>query len=65
MELFILKLTGIICITILAIAIIIARKDDIEITSVFITIIFEIIALCIIYVPIEKMIELIEKLINI
>lgn len=64
MELFILKLVGIICVTILSIVIIIARKDDIEITSVIITIIFEIIAVCLIYGPIDSIVSLIENLIN-
>lgn len=64
MELFILKLVGIICVTILSIVIIIARKDDIEMTSVFIVIIFEILALCLIYIPMDSIIELIEKTIN-
>lgn len=62
MELFILKLVGIICVTILSIVIIIARKDDIEITSVVIVIIFEILALCVIYVPIDQIISLIENI---
>jgi len=62
MELFILKLVGIICSTILAITILITRKDDIGISAVIIAIIFEIIALFIIYTNFEQAISLIDSI---
>ncbi|MCI8546163.1 MAG: hypothetical protein HFJ44_02910 [Clostridia bacterium] len=64
MEILILKIIGIILVTLLSITIIVARKDDVEIISVVIAVIFEIIALCLIYIPMENVIALIEKIIN-
>lgn len=59
MNLFILKLVGIICTTVISLVIIIARKDDLEITSVILAIVFEIISYCIIYIDISEIIKLI------
>ncbi len=64
MEILILKIIGIILVTLLSITIIVARKDDVEIISVVIAVIFEIIALCLIYISMENVIALIEKIIN-
>lgn len=64
MELVILKIIGIILVTLLSITIIVARKDDVEIISVIIAVVFEIIALCLIYIPMNDVIILIEKIIN-
>jgi len=62
MELFILKLAGTICATILAITIVITRKDDIGISAIIIAIILEIVALCIIYIDFEQVILLINTI---
>ena len=64
MEILILKIIGIILVTLLSITIIVARKDDVEIISVVIAVIFEILSLCLIYIPMENVIALIEKIIN-
>ena len=62
MEEFVLKIIGIISVTIFAITIVVARKDDIDIWSVLIASIFEILAIFIIYMPINNIIQLIEKI---
>lgn len=64
MEVFVLKLMGIICITLFAITIVISRRDDIEITSVVIATIFELLGIIFIYVPISEIITLISELIK-
>ena len=60
MEVFILKLIGIICVTTLAMTIIIARKNDTDIWAIVIATIFEILGLLIIYMPIEQIIVLLK-----
>ncbi len=62
METFILKLVGIICITSLAMLIIISRRNDVEISAILITTIFEIIGLIIIYLPMESIFAIIGKI---
>lgn len=64
MELFVLKLVGIICTTILSLVIIIVRKDDIGISSIILTIIFEILALSLVFIDLEQIISLINTLKN-
>lgn len=64
MELFVLKLVGIICATILSLVIIIVRKDDIGISSIVLTIIFELLALSIVYIDLEQVISLINTIKN-
>ena len=64
MELFVLKLAGIICATILSLLIIIVRKDDIGISSIILTIIFEILALSLVFIDLEQIISLINTLKN-
>ena len=49
MENFILKLVGAICASIITCAIIITRKDDVDVAAICIATIFEILALVIIY----------------
>lgn len=63
MEMFILKLIGIICVTALAMSIVISRKNDIDILAILLATIFELLSFLIIYLPIDKIIELIEKVI--
>ena len=60
MEVFILKLIGIICVTTLAMTIIIARINDTDIWAIVIATIFEILGLLIIYMPIEQIIVLLK-----
>ena len=60
MEVFILKLIGIICVTTLAMTIIIARRNDTDIWAIVIATIFEILGLLIIYMPIEQIIVLLK-----
>lgn len=62
MEDFVLKIVGIISVTIFAITIVIARKDDIDIWSVLIAAIFELFALFLIYMPTDNIIQMIEKI---
>lgn len=64
MGLFVLKLVGIICTTILSLVIIIVRKDDIGISSIILTIIFELLALSLVYIDIEQVISLINTIKN-
>ncbi|MGN1330544.1 MAG: hypothetical protein ACI4VN_04325 [Clostridia bacterium] len=64
MELFVLKLVSIICATILSLVIIIVRKDDIGISSIILTIIFEILALSLVFIDLEQIISLINTLKN-
>lgn len=63
MEMFILKLIGIICVTALAMSIVISRKNDVDIWAILLATIFELLSFLIIYLPIDKIIELIEKII--
>lgn len=63
MEELILRIVGILCATITACIIVIARKDDIDIWSVVIAGILEILALFIIFFPKDLIIELFSKLI--
>ena len=56
MEMFILKLIGIICITALAMSIVISRKNDIDIWAILLATIFELLSFLIIYLPIYKII---------
>ena len=58
MEVFILKLIGIICVTTIAMTIIIARRNDTDICAIVIATIFEILGLLIIYMPIDQIISL-------
>lgn len=60
MEVFILKLIEIICVTTLAMTIIIARRNDTDIWAIVIATIFEILGLLIIYMPIEQIIVLLK-----
>lgn len=46
---FILKLVGLICISIITCTIIITRKDDIDVSAICIGVIFELLGLFIIY----------------
>lgn len=62
MELFILKLVGIICTTILSLVIIIVRKDDIDINAICIAVIFEILVLFMIYLGPEILEAIINKI---
>ena len=50
MEMFILKLIGIICITALAMSIVISRKNDIDIWAILLATIFELLSFLIIYI---------------
>lgn len=54
MEVFVLKIIGIVCVTLLAIIIVISRKDDIDVLAILIATIFELIAIFMIYVPVES-----------
>ena len=54
MEVFVLKIIGIVCTTFLAIIIVIARKDDIDVWAVVIATFLELIAIFMIYVPVES-----------
>lgn len=63
MEIFILKLIGIICVTALAMCIVISRRNDVDIFAILIATAFELLSFIIIYLPIDKIIELIEKII--
>ena len=58
MEVFILKLIGILCITTIAMTIIIVRRNDTDIWAIVIATIFEILGLLIIYMPIDQIISL-------
>lgn len=60
MEVFILKLIGIICVTTLAMTIIIARRNDTDIWAIVIATIFEILGMLIIYIPIDQIIVLLK-----
>ena len=60
MEVFILKLIGIICVTTLAMTIIVAGRNDTDIWAIVIATIFEILGLLIIYMPIEQIIVLLK-----
>lgn len=62
MEEIVLKLVGIVCSTLFAIIIIITRKDDIGIGAIVIATLFELIAVFIIYLPIDNIIILIERI---
>ena len=50
MEMFILKLIGIICVTALAMSIVISRKNDIDIWAILLATIFELLSFLIISV---------------
>lgn len=63
MEIFILKLIGIICVTALAMCIVISRRNDVDIFAILLATAFELLSFIIIYLPIDKIIELIEKII--
>ena len=66
MEGFVLKIIGIISVTLFSIIIVIARKDDIDIWSVVIATVFELIAIFMIYMPnLDNIVILIERLKNI
>lgn len=64
MEIFVLKIISIICVTILCLAIVISRKDDIGIGSVVIAAIIEIIAICVLFGSTNEFLNFIEKTIN-
>lgn len=65
MEGFVLKIIGIISVTLFSIIIVIARKDDIDIWSVVIATIFELIAIFMIYMPsFDNIVNLVERLKN-
>ena len=61
MEIFILKLIGIICVTALSMTIVISRRNDIDILAILLATAFELLSFIIIYLPFDKIIELIEK----
>ena len=61
MEVFILKLIGILCITTIAMTIIIARRNDTDIWAIVIATIFELLGMLIIYMPIDQIIALISN----
>lgn len=63
MEMFILKLIGIICVTALAMSTIISRRNDVDIYAILLATVFELLTLFIIYLPIDKILELIEHII--
>lgn len=63
MEDFILRVVGILCATVIACIIVITRKDDIEVTSVVIAAILEVLALLIIYFPKDLIISIFSKII--
>lgn len=54
MELFVLKIIGIISVSVVSLAIVISRKDDIGIGALVIATILELIALIIIFEPIDE-----------
>lgn len=62
MEDFILRVVGILCATVISCIIVIARKDDIEVTSIVIAAILEVLALLIIYFPKDLMISIFSKI---
>lgn len=62
MEDFILRVVGILCATVISCIIVITRKDDIEVTSVVIAAILEVLALLIIYFPKDLMISIFSKI---
>lgn len=64
MEIFVLKIISIICVTILCLAIVIARKDDIGIGSVVIAAIIEIIAICVLFGSPNEILNFVERTIN-
>lgn len=61
MEVFILKLVGILCVTTISMTIIIARRNDIDNLAILISTIFEILGLLIIYIPVDRIISLIQN----
>lgn len=61
MEVFILKLVGILCVTTISMTIIIARRNDIDNLAILISTIFEILGLLIIYIPVDQIISLIQN----
>lgn len=61
MEVFILKLIGILCVTTISMTIIIARRNDIDNWAILISTIFEILGLFIIYIPVDQIISLIQN----
>lgn len=61
MEVFILKLIGILCVTIISMAIIITRRNDIEVCAIVVSLIFELVGLFIIYMPFQEIILLIQS----
>ncbi len=63
MEDFILRVVGILCATVISCIIVITRKDDIEVTSVVIAAILEVLALLIIYFPKDLIISIFSKII--
>ena len=65
MEIFVLKIISIICVTLLSLAIVISRKDDIGIGSVIIAAILEIIAICVLFGSSNEFIGFIEKIIKV
>ena len=64
MEIFVLKIISIICVTILCLVIVIARKDDIGIGSVVIAALMEIIAICVLFGSANELLNFIENIIN-
>lgn len=63
MEDFILRIVGILCATIIACAIIITRKDDIDVAAVVIAALLEILAFLIIYFPKDLIISIFSRFI--
>ncbi len=49
MEIFILKVVGMICVSLISLAIVITRKDDLSLWAVCIAIIFELLSIIIIF----------------
>ncbi len=63
MEDFILRIVGVLCVTIIACTIIITRKDDIDVAAVVIAALLEILAFLIIYFPKDLIISIFSKFI--
>ncbi len=63
MEDFILRIVGILCTTIIVCAIVITRKDDIDVAAIVIAAILEILALFIIFFPKDILISFLSKII--
>ena len=62
MDILVLKIVGIVCVTILGSMIVIFRKDDIDNWSVFWAVLLEIVALFIIFISGDNIADFIERI---